>query len=313
MNEFNIKEVDFYSLDIDKYIDWLIDRYKLYSTIWSVVYFDEMINDLHLRKYLANSHFLVTRSIKLPEKIENAYNEKIQHFEKQKNKYKDLFFYLPFFKSINIDKKELKHKYGGLSTEQLRSTSINSRHLIFWLNEQKESYYIDLIDEINERKKATPLTDVVFYQREKDKILNNFTFEYLPLIIDGKFIFDLDIPTDALRFASEIDKIRVLIYLSEKIQGDTIKHPLTKSIQWNGNINALATVFYALADANIIETSTENIKRLLISNFTDSENKELSKHYLDEIFKVSKGKLNKEVLNEMQPLLSILTKNSPQA
>lgn len=314
MNDFNINEVDFYSLDIAKYLDWLLDKYKTYSTIWLLPFCDEQIADLQIRNYEMFSHYLKTRSQKLPEQIENLYKEKIKHFENQKRKYDYLKYEVISFDSVRNNRKlgEVK-KYGFFDADELSEIKITDYYLRYWLIDEKLSYFNDLIDELNERKKSTPLKDVIFYQKELNRILQDYEFNYLPQIIEGDFIYNLDNDKNALSFATEIDKIRLVIYLNEKIQGDTVKHSLTKPIKWTGNVNALATVFYALADANIIETSTENIKRLLISNFTDSDNKELSKHYLDEIFKVSKGKLNKEVLNEIQPLLSILTKNSPQA
>ena len=314
MNDFNINEVDFYSLDIDKYLDWLLEKYKTYSTIWLLPFYDKQINDLSYRNYVLSSYYLQTRSKPLPEKIENLYKEKIKRFENHKQKYDYLKYEVISFDSVRNNRKlgEVK-KYGFFDADELSEIKITDYHLKYWLIREKTSYLDDLIDDLNERKKSSPLKDIVFYQRELTRILQDYEFTYLPQIIEGAFIYDLDNDKNALNFATEIDKIRLVIYLNEKIQGDTVKHSLTKPIKWTGNVNALATVFYALADANIIETSTENIKRLLISNFTDSENKELSKHYLDEIFKVSKGKLNKEVLNEIQPLLSILTKNSPQA
>lgn len=314
MNDFNINEVDFYNLDIDKYLDWLLEKYNRFSTIGLLPFYDEKIKELYIRNYEIHTHYLQTRSKPLPEKIEKLYKDKIKSFENKKNKYDTLKYELISFDSVVHNRKlgEVK-KYGFFDADELSNIKISDYWLKHWLIREKTSYLDDLVDALDERKNSSPLKEIAFYQKELNQILQANDFDYLPQIIEGAFIYDLDNDKNALNFATEIDRIRLVIYLNEKIQGDTVKHSLTKPIKWTGNINALATVFYALADANIIETSTENIKRLLISNFTDSENKELSKHYLDEIFKVSKGKLNKEVLNEIQPLLSILTKNSPQA
>jgi hypothetical protein len=311
MSDFNIKEVDFYNLDLEKYIDWLLMRYELFSTIQQVAYLDELIDDLHIRKYFASSHYLMTRTKSLPEQIEKAYNDKINHFETQKNKFKGLHIELIFFKSISIDKDFKDKKYTYFSRQELKEIKINTYWLNFWVVENKD-YFNDLVEEINIKKNSSPLSDIAFYQKEKDRVISDFEFIYLPSIIEGQFIYNLDNESNALVFSSEIEKIKILIYLSEKIQGDSSKHPITKPIKWNGNINALGTIFYALSEAKIIDTTTENIKRLLINCFTDSENKDLSKHYLDEIFKPSKGKLNTGVLTEIAPLISVLTKNSPQ-
>ncbi|PWA04985.1 hypothetical protein [Flavobacterium laiguense] len=208
MSDFNIKEIDFYSLDLEKYIDWLLKKYELFSTVWEVAYFDEFIDDLHGRKYFASSHYLMTRTKKLPENIEKAYNNKISHFEAQKNKYNGLIIELYRFKSVGIKKIENNSKYIFLTSEQLKNVKIDVSWLAFWMNEHKESYYVDLIDEIDTRKLSTPLNDVVFYQKEKDKIINDFDFDYLPIIMNGGFIFDLDNDSNALSFSTEIDKCK---------------------------------------------------------------------------------------------------------
>lgn len=311
MSDFNIKEIDFYGLDIDKYTDWLIDRYETFSRVWELAYFDEMTNDLLIRNYSASTHYFATRKKKLPEKIETLYSKKIQHFENQKEKFKDLLIELVFFKSINIDKNVKIKKYGIFSKDELKKIRINTYWLKFWLIENKGAFD-DLVNEVDKRKKSSPLKDISFYQKEIDKIINDYDFIYLPDIMEGRFIYNLDDDSNALHFSSEIEKIKLLTYLSEKIKGYSSKHPLTKPIQWNGNINALATIFHTLKESKIIESSDENIKRLLINCFVDNEQNELSKHYLNEIFTKSKGKLNSQVIEKITPLISVLNKNSPK-
>lgn len=311
MSDFNIKEVDFYNLDIDKYIDWLLDRYNLFSTIWEVAYFDDIIKELQVRKYFANSHYIATRSKQLPENIETAYNKKIKHFESQVNKFENMYIELIFFKSVGFSGKAKNQKYIYFSSDELKEIRINNYWLIFWAVENKD-YFNDLVEEINRKKRSSPLKDKMFYQKEIDLIINDFDFIYLPDILEGKFIYNLDNESNALAFSSEIEKIKLLIYLSEKVQGNSLKHQLTKPIQWNGNINALATIFHTLKENKIIDSSDENIKRLLINCFVDSEQKELSKHYLNEILTKSKGKLNSQVLEKITPLISVLNKNSPK-
>ncbi|ELY2016202.1 hypothetical protein SL053_000065 [Flavobacterium psychrophilum] len=311
MSDFNIKEVDFYNLDLEKYIDWLLMRYELFSTIYQLAYFDELIDDLHIRKYFASSHYLMTRAKELPKPIEKAYNDKINYFETQRTKYKGLHIELIFFKSISIDKDFKDKKYTYFSCQELKEIKIDTRWLNFWVVENKD-YFNDLVDEINNKKDSSALSDITFYQKEKDKIISNFEFIYLPSIIEGHFIYNLDNESNALAFSSEIEKMKLLIYLSEKTQGNSPKHPLIKPIQWNGNINALVTIFHTLKESKIIESTDENIKRMLTNCFIDSEQKELSKHYLNEIFTKSKGKLNSQVIEKIAPLVSVLNKNSPK-
>jgi hypothetical protein len=310
MSDFNIKEVDFYNLDIDKYTDWLLDKYSLFNSICQLPYLDEIIIDLHHRRYLSSSHYLSTRRQRLPEKIDNLYHKKIQHFERQTEKFKGLHIELLFFKSIHIDKDYKDKKYTYFSSQELKEIKINTHWLNFWVVENKD-YFNDLVEEINIKKNSSPLSEITFYQKEKDKIISDFEFTYLPSITEGQFIYNLDNESNALAFSSEIEKIKLLTYLSEKIQGDSPKHPLTKPIQWNGKINALATLFYTFSELGIIEASDANIKRLLLNSFVDDKKEGLSKNYLDEIFNKSKGKLNKSVVREMNQIISVFEQNSP--
>lgn len=133
----------------------------------------------------------------------------------------------------------------------------------------------------------------------------------MPTILDGEFIYNLDNFKNAFDFSLEIDKIKTAIYLTTQIKGETPKHPIIKPLQWNGNINALATLFNELLDSGIITGTKENIKRLLINNFVNDNGRDLSKHYLDEIFKPSKMKVNKKVIETLTPFIDTLKENSP--
>lgn len=315
MEDFNIKDVDFYNLDIDKYIDWLLDRYKIFSTIWELPYLDDMIVTLHYRNYVLNSHHLLTRGEKLPEKFEKMYRERIKHFENQTEKYKLLKHELLFFESVEAGKElNIDKKYGFFSKEELKNIRIDIVMLKYWLIDKRESNYNDLIDQVSERKKASPLKDKAFYQKEFDYLLQDFDFQYLPQILDGSFIYNLDNSTNAFSFALEIDKIRLAIYLSEKIKGEGIRHPLTKPLKWKGQINTLVTLFIELQkkETGMLEGTNENIKRLLLNNFVDGEGNKFSKSYLDDIFKPMKGKTDAEAIEHLKPFLSYLTENRPQ-
>ncbi|PTT77198.1 MULTISPECIES: hypothetical protein [unclassified Chryseobacterium] len=315
MEDFNIKEVDFYNLDIDKYVDWLLDRYKIFATIWELPYLDDIIINLHYRNYILHSHYLTTRGERLPEKFEKMFERKIKHFESQTEKYKLLKHELIFFESVEFEKeKGITKKYGFFSKKELENIKIDIYWLRFWLEKQRESNYNDLIDQINERKKATPLKDHAFYQKELSNLLQEFEFKYLPEILDGKFIYNLDNDTNSFAFALEIDKIRVAVYLSEMIKGETIHHPLTKPLKWKGQINTFVTLFIELQrkEAGMLDGTNENIKRLLLNNFVDSEGNKFSKAYIDDIFKPMKGKTDAKAIENLKPFLSYLTENSPE-
>lgn len=310
MSDFNIKEVDFYNLDIEKYTDWLLDRYELFNTICQLPYLEELIIDLQKRNYFASSHYLFSRNKPLPKTIENLYRKKIQHFEKQTKKFENIYIELIFFKSVGYDR-EVKHqKYIFFSSEELKEIRIDTSWLKFWLLENKGAFD-DLVNEVDKRKKSSPLKDIPFYQKEIEEILNSFDFVYLPNIMNGGFIYNLDNDSEALQFSTEVEKIKLLTYLREKIQGNNAVHPLTKPIQWNGKINALATLFKTFSDLGIIETTPANIKRLLLNNFVDEKKQDLSKNYLDEIFNTSKGKLNKQVVREITQIINVFEQNSP--
>lgn len=126
MENFNINEVDFFNLDIDKYLDWLLTKYKLFATISAIVSIDDILKDYHTRKYFANSHYIATRGEILPDKIADLYNEKINHFTTERNKYKPLQIEVIFFESVHYERQkgELK-EYGLLSREELQNININ--------------------------------------------------------------------------------------------------------------------------------------------------------------------------------------------
>jgi hypothetical protein len=313
MNEFNINEIDFYSLDIDKYLNYLIDKYNDFSLIRLLVFYDNIIDDLQVRKYFAYSHYLKTRNTALPISISNAYDIKIRNFQELREKYKGLHLEIIFFDcvSYNNDYKKEPKEYGFFNKEELKSINIDLTMFNTIIKDYKNGY-LDDVDFIEERRKISPLQDVDFYKKELEKTLQNFEFVYLKPILNGQFIYNLNETKNALSFSTEIDKIKLAIYLSEKINGQTYKHSIIKPIKWNGKTNELATIFYSLKKSGLISASDEDLKRLIINNFVKSDNCVFSSDTLKQIFIESKGKLNANVLQEIKPLLLELTKNSPQ-
>lgn len=313
MNEFNINEIDFHSLDIDKYLDYLIDKYNDFSLIRLLVFYDDMIEDLHKRKYFAFSHYSKTRNKGLPINISDAFDEKIKYFKDLREKYKNLHLEIIFFDCVIYDKdyKSEKKDYGFFTKKELKNINIDLSMFNTIIKEYKNGY-LDDVDFIEERRKISPLKEIDFYKKELEKILQNFEFIYLQPILNGQFIYNLNETKNALSFSVEIDKIKLAIYLSEKINGQTYKHSIIKPIKWNGKTNELATIFYSLKKSGLISVSDEDLKRFILNNFVKSDNTEFSGNTLKQIFVESKGKLNPNVLQEIKPLLSELTKNSPQ-
>lgn len=307
----NIKDIDFFYLDVEKYNEWLISQYKLFAQIGIVAHLDELIKYWKERKETTEIYYYQTRKKLLPSNIETAYKNKVKHFETQKEPYADLIIKLALFKSVNIEKQQPRPPYIFFTANQLKEVKINIEDLILWNKEHAETFYPKEIKDIETKKNSSPLDAETFYRKQKDEIINTVKFEFLQNIINGEMIYNLDDFATVLRFYTEINRIRVLIYLSEKIKGKPQPKPMLKPIQWHGNINALATIFFELADKKIISSSNENIKRMLLNCFVDAENKVLSKNYLDEIFNTSKGKLSKDVITEISYLISVLSKNSP--
>lgn len=312
MENFNINDVDFFNLDIDKYLDWLISKYKLFASLHTIVLLDDIINRYSAKKFYANSHYIITRGKSLPNKIERLYNDKIEHFTKEKDKYKTLKTEVILFESVIINRQQSEIKeYGFFSREEMQNLKIDISSLLYWIEKESESQFNENIEEIEEKRSRTPQPDTLFYKKELENLIRDFEFYYLPQILDGQFIYNLDNFKKSLAFALEIDKIRVAIYLTSKIKGETPKHPLTKPLQWNGNINALTTLFNELLDNGIISGTKENIKRLLLNNFINADGKDLSKNYLDEILKPSKMKVNKKVIQAIPPFIEAIKENSP--
>lgn len=312
MENFNIAEVDFFNLDIDKYLDWLISKYKLFASLHTIVLLDDIINKYSAKKFYANSHYIITRGKPLPDKIERLYNDKIEHFTKEKDKYKTLKTEVILFESVLINRQQSEIKeYGFFSRDEMQNIKIDISSLLYWIETESESQFNELIEEIEEKRNRTPQTDILFYKKELTNLINDFEFNYLPQILDGQFIYNLDNFKNSLAFALEIDKIRLAIYLSEKIAGKTAIHQPTKPIQWTANLNTLVTIFNELLTSNVIKNergTKENIKRILLNNFVNNDGLELSKNSIDEVFNPSKMKTDKTTIQLLKPLLEHLQK-----
>lgn len=106
MENFNINEVDFFNLDIDKYLNWLLSKYKRFASLKIIVLLDDTVKDYQIRKYFANSHYIATRGETLPDTITELYAKKINHYTKQRDEYKPLHIEVAFFESVKYEKQK---------------------------------------------------------------------------------------------------------------------------------------------------------------------------------------------------------------
>jgi hypothetical protein len=250
-----------------------------------------------------------TRQTDMPEKIANQYDDKIQHFEKQLNEYKEICLDLPLFNSVKCDLENHNKKYTYFDKNELPGIDINM--IEFWLVERREIRIMDFIKELDDDFLKSPLSKNTFYNNKLTE-LKEYDFVFLPHILNGDFIYNLDNNKICLQFALEIDKIKQIIYLESQLKGIEPEHPPIKKLNWNANTNELVTIFYMLHEAGIIGTTTkENLKRFLRYNFLDKNNNTLSSSYLDDIFKPEKYKQNKKILPELNKLIEVLKQNIP--
>ncbi len=304
-DKINLKEVDFFNLDIDKYLDWLIDRYKLFASVKNVLpLVENLYNDICIRKWEYYKHRMKTRQADIPEKILNLYDNRIQHFKNQLTEYKEICLELPLFNSVECDLENHNKKYTYFDEADL--PQINIQMMLFWLEKFRETELEDFINELDIEFLRYPLKTKAFYN-QKLKELIKYNFVFLPHILNGNFIYNLDNNKTCLQFAIEIDKIKQIIYLESQIKGIEPEHPPIKKLNWNAKTNELVTIFYMLHEAGIIGTTTkENLKRFLIYNFLDKNNNTLSSSYLNDIFKPEKYKQNKNILPVLTKLIEVL-------
>ncbi|WOC51738.1 hypothetical protein BPO_1091 [Bergeyella porcorum] len=315
MNEFNIKEVDFFGLDIDKYLSFLLDKYESFGNIQNMPFIKRVLNNYSARLFFLNKHYFRTRGEFAPDNIQEAYNKRITEYKKELKRFEGLYLELPIFESVKA--KIRNGEYTPYDEEGVEGINIDVSNLFFWFSSgQYDSRRNCKIEECEAGYSRSPLQKKQYFQKELDKILEGYEFVYLPYILDGQFIYDLDNGTNALNFANEIDMINYVIYLNEQIRGEVQKFPLTKPLKWTGDINILVTLFDELLKCGLIGNdrgAKENIKRLLLTNFINADGGDLSKDYLDEILKPSKMKKDKETADLLNGILSKLSKNSPQS
>lgn len=278
------ENVDYFGLDIEKYLTQLRRKYALLSKIKELPAIDDRINEL--------------QGI-------DAESKELIELQNLRKEYKYLLPQLSSFwgrvKYLNETNKE----YYYLTRDEILKLKI-SNEFVERVFDEIETKFNDKIDEIEYRKNGSSLADEVFYSDESVYLLS-FDFEYLDEIIDSEIVPNLDIEKYAKRFLDEIVNIKAQIYVEEKLRNQPQNLIMQNPVIWNGKINELATIFIALKDSGVISGSKEDIKRFLLQNFVNSKGEKISKNTIDDIFKPSKGKTNKLVNEEIKTLINNLT------
>lgn len=278
------ENVDYFGLDIDKYLVQLRRKYLLLSKLNELPLIDDKINELETNNTLSN------------ELIE------LQNLRKE---YKYLLPQLSNFWGRVKNSSENNKEYYYFTRDEILEVNISNQFVEKIFNEI-ETKFNDKIDEIEYRKNGSSLADEVFYSDESVYLLG-FDFEYLDEIIDSEIVPNLDIEKYANKFLDEIVNIKAQIYVEEKIKNQSQNLKPIKPLKWNGKMNELVTIFFCLQNAGIISSSNEDIKRLVLQNFINKNGEKFNKNTIDEIFRPSKFKTNTIVEKEIKNLINALT------
>lgn len=278
------ENIDYFGLDIDRYLTQLRRKYALLSKIKKLPEIDDRIKELQSNNFESKELF------------------ELQELSKE---YRYILPEISSFWGRAKSPDETQKEYYYFTREELQQIKI-SNEFVEKMFEKIDEKFENKIDEIEFRKKGSSLAESVFYSDESVYLLD-FNFEYLDEIIDSKIVANLDIEKYAERFLNEIVNIKAQIYVEEKIRNQSRNLKMINPVKWNGKINELATIFIALKDSGIISGSNEDIKRFLLQNFVNSYGEKISKNTIDDIFKPSKGKINKKINEEIIALINNLS------
>lgn len=225
MNLNDVQSIDFVKLDIDKYVNWLKNEYKLISRVSALPLIESIRNDYLKNKFLANSHYIRTRGRKLPKKIERLYSNKIDHFQNQINEFEGIPLKLVFFDCIEPSNPNQEKKYLFFTSKELENINISLQYFNFWLENLTNTLKPDFIRELETDFKKSPLPKETYYCQKAKKI-KDMGFEYLPHILEGEFIYNLNELEKCTNFFMEVSRIWEVSYLEKQIL--KLQSPLKK-------------------------------------------------------------------------------------
>ncbi len=318
MEDFNINEVDFFNFDLDKYIGFLLDKYRLFVELKYLPHYKTLEKDYLLRKWRANSHFLTRKNKLLPPSINALYDKRINANAERIEKLKGLCYNYDMLKfkcvseQVKLENPKAK-EYFLFTANELKNLDIKIGDLRAYFNLLYPNNITHFLEDLEDEYRGIPTSKEQFYIK-KLKFLKEQDFVYLPQILRGDIVYNLDDEgNEIIPFYGEVATIQQIIYLETLIRGKEPLHPPTKPLQWTGQTNELATILIELQKAGLIKSSMTNIRRLIANNFTDKNgNKMAETGYLGDVFNTSKYKTSKAVEEFIHPLIAELTKNRPQ-
>ncbi|SIQ74099.1 hypothetical protein [Maribacter ulvicola] len=211
------RNIDFSTLDIDKYLKWLKEEYYLFSRVWELPFLDRRINNLLLDKFSANSHYIATRGLKLPNRIEGLYDTKIKYLKELAQPLRELPIRVIFFKSVKHGKYPNK-KYGFFTSVELEEIRIDTEHFNSLLKTLSNTWKPLFIDELEKDFAKSPFPRINYYRNKAIAIREKQDrFVYLPQILQGNFIYNLNDFNECSDFFLELSVIWEISYLEKEI------------------------------------------------------------------------------------------------
>tara|TARA_Y100000815_G_C13325118_1_gene493835 strand:+ start:1077 stop:2162 length:1086 start_codon:yes stop_codon:yes gene_type:complete len=264
------QKLDFSIIDIDKYLSWLKTEYSLLAQARYLPFYNDILNEFYLRKFRVETHYLLTRGKELPSKIATLYVNRIAHFDRLIKKLEDTPVKLIYFNSVTGKKPIKGSKYVFFTSEQLEKVEIDITILNKWYKEYNETWKPEFISDLDKDFKRFPLPKNIYYS-QKINDLKGQDFKYLPRILEGNFIYNLNEFKECFEFFIEVNTIWQIHYLETELlklssPSNTSNHSTALTLKPsfnNAEISVLAKDLSPLFDGTI-----EQWLNLLSDNIT---------------------------------------------
>lgn len=298
----------FIDFDIEKYSNQLVNNYKkieCFNTLKSKALIIERLERIV-------EHYEDFKEVSCPEKLTNILDEKIEEYEYQEEKCVEALSLLLKFDCINDEIKERIEKE-LLKANQIIEVSLYSigdlpRIPII------ERYYMptieEIIEELRQEQKESPYPFKVFCEKKRSSIITEFK-ESFETIISNKFLANMKSNVVTGNTFSRILHAFIEVQCLESLlTGKKITLPPSKPLKWNANKNDLITLFKALKDNGIIQATSNDISRMIRYIYEDKDGNRFTDNYIKDVFKPSKNKESKPVLEVIPELIQVLQENT---